>query len=92
MPATYRPPGYRPPAYSPPSYGFPSLTPTYGLGSCGRTAAAVLISSPRTVIGSQGRCYAYAKRTGRGQEYIQFLLKSLGPQPTVRNPLSLVTL
>ena len=40
---------------------FPSLTPTYGLGSGSRTGAAILISSPRTKIGSQGRIYAFEK-------------------------------
>lgn len=50
-----------------------SLTPTYGLGSSARTGAAILISSPRTRIGSQGRIYAYMKSIGQGQEYIDFL-------------------
>ncbi len=59
-----------------PLTGFPSLAPTYGLGSSGRTGAAVLISSPRTRLGSQGRIYAYMKRIGQGQQYIDFL-KSL---------------
>lgn len=53
-----------------------SLNPTYGLGSSARTGAAVLISSPRTRLGSQGRIYAYMKRIGQGQQYIDFL-KSL---------------
>jgi hypothetical protein len=65
--------------------GYPSLTPAYGLGSYGRTSAAILISSPRTKNGSQGRIYAWMKNKGRGQEYIQFLIRSLGPQPRV-NP------
>ena len=55
----------------------PYLTPTYGLGSASRTGAAVLISSPRTKLGSQGRIYAYEKSRGRGQQYICFLLKAL---------------
>jgi len=55
----------------------PYLTPTYGLGSSSRTGAAVLISSPRTNIGSQGRIYAYQKARGQGQQYICFLLKAL---------------
>lgn len=50
-----------------------SLTPTYGLGSSARTGAAILISSPRTRIGSQGRIYAYMKSIGQGQQYIDFL-------------------
>ena len=53
--------------------GFPSLAPTYGLGSSARTGSAILISSPRTRIGSQGRIYAYMKSIGQGQQYIDFL-------------------
>jgi hypothetical protein len=64
----------------------PSLSPTYGLGSYGRTGAAVLISSPRTKNGSQGRIYAFMKRTGQGPQYIQFLLKTLGPRPSGAGP------
>ena len=70
-------------------FGYPSLTPTYGLGSYGRTGAAVLISSPRTKNGSQGRIYAWMKNHGQGQEYVQFLINVLGPQPRV-NPWSLI--
>jgi hypothetical protein len=66
-------------------FGYPVLTPTYGLGSYGRTGAAVLISSPRTKNGSQGRIYAWMKNQGQGQQYVQFLLNVLGPQPRV-NP------
>jgi len=62
---------------------YPSLTPTYGLGSYGRTGPAVLISSPRCKIGSQGRIYAWMAANGQGPQYIQFLLKAIGPQ----NPL-----
>ena len=61
-----------------PQYGFPALTPAYGLGSYGRTGAALTISSPRTKIGSQGRIYAYYKRQGQGQFYEQYLINSLG--------------
>jgi hypothetical protein len=53
------------------------LTPTYGLGSGSRTGAAILISSPRTKIGSQGRIYAFQKAHGQGPQYICFLLKAL---------------
>lgn len=67
-------------------FGYPVLTPTYGLGSYGRTGAAVLISSPRTKIGSQGRIYAYMKSKGQGQQYIYFLLKVLGPRPSGVGP------
>jgi len=69
--------------------GYPPLTPMYGLGSYGRTGAAVLISSPRTKLGSQGRIYAYMKTRGQGQQYIQFLITALGPQPKV-NPWTLI--
>ena len=65
--------------------GYPVLTPSYGLGSYGRTGAAILISSPRTKNGSQGRIYAYEKSRGRGQQYVQFLINSIGPLPKV-NP------
>jgi hypothetical protein len=57
---------------------YPVLTPAYGLGSYGRTGAALTISSPRTKIGSQGRIYAYMKRTGQGYEYEQQLINALG--------------
>jgi len=55
-----------------------SLTPTYGLGSYGRTGVAIVISSPRTRIGSQGRIYAYYKNRGLGQAYEQYLINALG--------------
>ena len=61
-----------------PNYGFPSLTPAYGLGSYGRTGAALTISSPRTKIGSQGRIYAYYRTRGLGQQYEQYLINALG--------------
>jgi hypothetical protein len=70
-------------------YGYPVLSPTYGLGSYGRTGAAVLISSPRTKNGSQGRIYAWMKNHGQGQQYVQFLINALGPQPRV-NPWTLI--
>ncbi len=59
-------------------YGYPVLTPAYGLGSYGRTGAALVISSPRTRIGSQGRIYAYYKARGQGQQYEQYLINALG--------------
>ena len=61
-----------------PNYGFPSLTPAYGLGSYGRTGAALTISSPRTKIGSQGRIYAFYKQHGQGYQYEQYLINALG--------------
>jgi hypothetical protein len=72
-----------------PSYGFPALTPAYGLGSSSRTGAALLISSPRNKIGSQGRIYSFMKAHGQGEQYIYFLLKVLGPSPRV-NPYSYI--
>ena len=67
-------------------FGYPSLTPSYGLGSYGRTGPALLISSPRTKNGSQGRIYAYEKSLGRGQQYIQFLINAIGPRPSGAGP------
>lgn len=61
-----------------PQFGFPSLSPMPGLGSGSRTGSAVLISSPRTRLGSQGRIYAYMKRIGQGPQYINFLIRVLG--------------
>jgi hypothetical protein len=61
-----------------PNYGFPVLTPAYGLGSRGRTGAALTISSPRTKIGSQGRIYAFYKSQGQGYQYEQYLINALG--------------
>lgn len=58
--------------------GHPVLTPAYGLGSYGRTGAALTISSPRSKIGSQGRIYAYYKSRGQGQLYEQYLIDALG--------------
>ena len=60
-----------------------SRTPLYGLGSYGRTGAAVLISSPRTKNGSQGRIYAWLKNNGQGQQYINFLANILSRGPKV---------
>lgn len=64
-------------------FGYPVLSPTYGLGSYGRTGPAVLISSPRTKNGSQGRIYAWMKNHGQGPQYVQFLINLIGPRPGV---------
>jgi hypothetical protein len=73
------------------SYGYPALTPAYGLGSYGRTGPAIVISSPRTKIGSQGRIYAYYKSKGKGQEYEQYLINALGLKYMPRvNPWSYI--
>ena len=72
-------------------YGYPVLTPAYGLGSYGRTGAALTISSPRTRIGSQGRIYAYYKQRGKGQEYEQYLINALGLKNLQKvNPWTLI--
>ena len=63
-------------------FGYPVLSPTYGLGSYGRTGPALLISSPRTKLGSQGRIYSYMKKIGKQQEYINFLINVIGPRPS----------
>lgn len=70
---------------------YPALSPMYGLGSYGRTNAAITISSPRSKIGSQGRIYAYYKSKGKGQEYEQYLINALGIRylPKV-NPWTLI--
>lgn len=57
---------------------FPSLTPMYGLGSGARTGAAILISGPRTRIGSQGRIYSYMKTINQGYQYEQYLIQAMG--------------
>ena len=71
---------------------YPSLTPTYGLGSGARTGLAVVISSPRTVIGSQKRIYNFYKQLGQEQLYLQYLYNQLGIQfmPRVNNPISII--
>lgn len=61
-----------------PRYAFPSLTPAYGLGSYGRTGAALTISSPRNKIGSQYRIYSFYKARGQGSQYEQYLIDALG--------------
>jgi hypothetical protein len=58
--------------------GFPVLSPAYGLGSYGRTGVALTISSPRTKLGSQGRIYAYYKSQGKGEQYTQYLINTMG--------------
>jgi hypothetical protein len=71
--------------------GFPVLTPAYGLGSYGRTGAALTISSPRSKIGSQGRIYAFMKSKGQGYQYEQYLIDALGLKYLPRvNPWTLI--
>ena len=64
---------------------WPSLTPSYGLGSYSRNAPALLISSPRTKNGSQGRIYAWMKNNGQGPQYIQILLNAIPRYPNRRS-------
>ena len=59
-----------------------NLTPTPGLGSYSRTAAAILCGNPRVKIATQNRIYSWYDARGQGQEYKQRLLLSLGPIPT----------
>jgi hypothetical protein len=68
---------------------YPSLTPTSGLGSYGRTGAAILISQPRNSIASQNRIYGYYRNRGLGPFYINLLRQAIGPQPYV-NPFTLI--
>jgi hypothetical protein len=68
----------------------PYLNPMPGLGSYGRTAAAILVGGSRSSIASQGRIYAFEKSKGREQAYIAYLINSLGPIPRQRNAWSLM--
>jgi hypothetical protein len=63
---------------------FPSLTPMYGLGSNGRTGAAIILGGPRTKIGSQGRVYAWMNNHGQGLAYERYLIAFLGNNPSGR--------
>jgi hypothetical protein len=59
---------------------WPSLTPTYGLGSGARIVGAAAISSPRNKIGSAGRIYAYLKAHNDSYYALNFIQKSIyGP-------------
>jgi hypothetical protein len=59
---------------------YPSLTPTYGLGSYGRIVGASLISSPRTRYASSGRVYTFlARRYGALYAQQYFRDASFGP-------------
>ena len=63
------------------SEGLLETSPSYG-----RTAGGLLISSPRTKNGSQGRIYAFMKSHGQGPQYIQFLVNSLPRNPVGLSP------
>jgi len=59
---------------------WPSLTPTYGLGSSTRIVGATAISSPRNKIGSVGRVYAYLKAHNNQFYALNYVQKSIyGP-------------
>ena len=70
-----------------------NLTPTPGLGSYSRTAAAILCGNPRVKIASNSRIYAWYAARGQGLAYKERMLLSLGPVPTrtykTRNVFSL---
>jgi hypothetical protein len=68
---------------------WPSLSPTYSLGSYGRTRGAILLGG-NSVIGSQGRIYSYAKKRGRGEAYKAYLLNSLRGGYVYKNPWSVI--
>ena len=59
-----------------------NLTPTPGLGSYSRTAAAILCGNPRVKIASNGRIYSWYAARGQGELYKERMLLSLGPIPT----------
>lgn len=56
---------------------FPRLTPSYGLGSYSRYGPALLVSSPRTKLGSQNRIYAWMKKNNRGQQYLNNIINAI---------------
>jgi hypothetical protein len=59
---------------------WPSLTPTYGLGSGARIIGATAISCPRTKIGSIGRVYAFLKAHNSEFYALNYIQKSIyGP-------------
>ena len=58
--------------FSPP-YSYTSLTPTYGLGSYGRTGPSIIIGGSRSKIGSQSRIYNYFRTSNERAAYVQFM-------------------
>ena len=72
--------------FSPP-YSYPSLTPTYGLGSYGRTGPAIIVGGSRSKIGTQNRIYNSFRKQSERAAYILYLKKMIGPSPYV-NPFS----
>jgi len=54
--------------------GYPSLNPTYGLGSYNRIVGSGILSAPRTRVGSAQRIYTYLSRTQNtyvAQQYLR---------------------
>ena len=70
----------------------PYLQPTSGLGQAARTNGAILISSPRNNIGSQGRIYSFYKQIGQGPQYLAELntILSNNPRSQPRNLLNII--
>ena len=70
----------------------PYLQPTSGLGQAARTNGAILISSPRNNIGSQGRIYSFYKKIGQGPQYLATLNEILrfNPQTQPKNLLNII--
>jgi len=54
------------------------LTPTFGMGSYGRTGPAMALSNHHSKIGSQSRIYSFYNSRGLGQQYQEYLIKVLG--------------
>lgn len=63
---------------SPIDHQYVSLTPTYGLGSYGRTYSSMVISSSRGKKGSQSRIFSYMNRRGQGDAYKNYLIDAMG--------------
>ena len=67
---------------------WPSLTPTYGLGSGARIIGATAISSPRTKIGSLGRVYSYLKARNNQYYALTYIRNSIyGPYRIINGRL-----
>lgn len=70
---------------------YPSLTPTYSLGSGSRTAGSILIGSRNSKIGTVGRIYNSLKTYDQKQQFIYTLINTLPPFPQNYNRWSLIT-
>ena len=56
-----------------PRHSYHSLTPTYGLGSYGRTGPSIIIGGSRSKIGTQSRIYNSFRKPSERQAYVQFM-------------------